>query len=233
VIGDSFLLTRGCDVADFFATPLQSRHSREGGNPVTLERSASLGFEVATSPVSSPSAGAELLSLCLSKEKVTKEKGHPGAAPDLRPCKSGSRVGCGVFRRHILVPAENSRASMRATLRAFLRRRAAAQGPLLKSRSARFLRARAGRQWVADASLKGSFFVLEIPSDDGMTRRARPFPTQPALFPIPNSRFPRRPRTPSRTPSDIRRALPPLSTQSVTPRPSAGQTKRVVSWKSR
>ena len=65
-----------------------------------------------------PLGGAESLSLCLSKEKVTREKGHPGTAPSARKGPSGARGDCGGFRRHVHVPAKTSRASMRATLRA-------------------------------------------------------------------------------------------------------------------
>ena len=61
----------------------------------------------------------ELLSLCMPKEKVAKEKRHPDGAPCAHPWAPGARAGSGVFRRHLRVPAENWLASMRAILTDF------------------------------------------------------------------------------------------------------------------
>jgi hypothetical protein len=79
-------------------------------------------------------AAAELLSLCVLKEKVTKEKGTPlPRFPGLLPGKFA--VGLrGLSTGHpALTP--NWFASMRTTLRAFLRPPAAAEGPRVEQRA--------------------------------------------------------------------------------------------------
>ena len=69
-------------------------------------------------------------SLCVAKEKAPRER--PPQSDALRaPCPASSRSDCGVCRQSILGLTPNWLASMRATLRAFLRHFAAAQGARL------------------------------------------------------------------------------------------------------
>ena len=73
-------------------------------------------------------AAAELLSLCVAKEKVTKEKGHPAwRLPGIVPGKSVSRGRA--FRQHIPVLAKRNRHRADSPCGAYRPRLTAAQGP--------------------------------------------------------------------------------------------------------
>ena len=57
----------------------------------------------------------ESLSLCLCKEKVTKEKAHPASGPGCAGVPSFHRCSRGTLRRDVPVPSELSRRPCRST----------------------------------------------------------------------------------------------------------------------
>ena len=79
-------------------------------------------------------AAAELLSLCVAKEKVTKEKGHPAwRLLGILPNKSVSRGRA--FRQHIRVLAKRNRPPADSRCAACRPRLTAAQGPRVEQRA--------------------------------------------------------------------------------------------------
>jgi len=76
----------------------------------------------------------ELLSLCVAKEKVTKEKGHPAwRLPDILSGKSVSRGRA--FRQHIHVLSKRNRHPVGSRCAACRPRLTAAQGTPVEQRA--------------------------------------------------------------------------------------------------
>jgi hypothetical protein len=132
------LLLVGVSGAESVRPPAEGEVLLSGAALVGTRRRAMLSLVCAFRAKSvRPPAEAELLSLCVAKEKVTKEKGHPAyALSGLLPGKYAAGLR-GLSTGHpALTP--NWPASLPATLRAFLHPAAASEGT--PGRAARILR---------------------------------------------------------------------------------------------
>ncbi|GAB2533028.1 hypothetical protein GCM10027065_00680 [Rhodanobacter koreensis] len=106
------------------------RTTRAGATAVAMLAAIDGWFEAKS--VRSPLA-TELLSLCVAKEKVTKEKGHPAwRSPGILP---GECVRRGRVFRQDSCPDEKGSTSMSIPLRACRPRPTAAQGPRVEQRA--------------------------------------------------------------------------------------------------